>query len=149
MSVSPISGLSYDPYQAQLASAFKQRAQHFTTLGNALQSGDLSAAQQAFAALKKDTHTIQIAQQRQALPAAQNSRVTPNFSGVETALNSGDLSGAKKAFALVQQHIQAAHQSRNGQGHLAPQNANQNNRDGDEVGRRSTESMGSNTDQSA
>lgn len=153
MSVSPISTSRANPYQAQLAGAFKQRGQDFKALGNALQSGDLAGAQQAFAALKKDTQIIQSAQQQQRQPSGQNSRVTPDFKTVESALNSGDLSGAQKAFATVEQDIQALRKSHGGHGHhvhqaLAPQNTTQSDNDGADGNNSSTQSIGTNTNQS-
>jgi hypothetical protein len=153
MSISPISTSFAYSYQAQLAGAFMQRGQDFETLGHALQSGDLAAAQEAFVALKKDTQTIQNAQQ-QTPPSGQGTRVSPNFKMVESALNSGDLSGAQKAFATVQQEIQAVRKSHGSHVHLAPQapgtqNASENDNDGLEVGNRSAPSIGTHTNQRA
>ena len=148
MSVSPISTASVNLYQAQVARAFKQRGLDFKALGNALQSGDLAGAQQAFAALKKDTQTIQGAQRQQSQPSVQNSRVRPNFQTVESALNAGDLSGAQKAFDTVQQQIQAARKPHGGQAG-APQSTTQNDIDGADGGNSSPPSIGTNTNQSA
>jgi hypothetical protein len=149
MSVSPISTSSANPYQAQLASAFRQRGQDFKALGNALQSGDLAGAQQAFAALKKDTQTIQSAQQQQSQPPGQNSRIRPNFATVESALDSGDLSGAQKAFAIVQQDIQAVRKFHGRHVHQtpAPQSTTQNDSEGADGGDSSIQSIGTNTNQ--
>ena len=151
MSVSPISISTASPYQAQLASAFKQRGQDFKALGNALQSGDLAGAQQAFAALKKDTQTIQSAQQQQSQPSGPNSRIRPNFETVESALDSGDLSGAQKAFATVQQDIQAVRKSPGRHVHQtpAPKSTTQTDSEAAKDGNSSTQSIGTNTNQSA
>ena len=147
MSVSPISPASVNLYQAQVARAFKQRGLDFKALGNALQSGDLAGAQQAFAALKKDTQTIQGAQRQQSQLSGQHSRVRPNFQTVESALNAGDLSGAQKAFDTVQQEIQAARKSHGG--HAGERQTTTQNDDGADGGNSSSPSIGTNTNQSA
>jgi hypothetical protein len=151
MSVSPISSSSVNPYQAQLADAFQQRGQDFKALGTALQSGDLAGAQQAFAALKTDTTTIQSAQSQ---PSWQNSPVSQDMKTLESALNSGDLSGAQKAFATLQQDVQAVRKSHGGHGHHvhhapAPQSTNQTDTDGAAGGTSSTAAIGTNTNLSA
>jgi hypothetical protein len=145
MSVSPISTSSGSLYPTQVAGAFKQREQDFTALGTSLQAGNLVGAQQAFAALKKDTQTIQSAQRQQIQPSGLISRLRPNFSHVERALNAGDLLGAQKAFDTVQQEIQAARKHHGGQG------TTQNDSDGANGGisSSSTQSVGTNTNQSA
>jgi ribosomal protein S20 len=147
MSVSPISSSAANPYQAPLVDAFKQRGQDFKALGTALQSGDLAGAQQAFAALQKDTQTIQSAQSQ---PSGQNSPGSQDFKTLESALNSGDLSGAQKAFATVQQDVQTARKSHGGHGHHvhqapAPQSTTQTDTDGTS----SILSTGTNTNLSA
>lgn len=149
MSVSPISPSSANPanpYQAQLADAFKQRGQDFKALGNALQSGDLAGAQQAFAALQTDTQTIQSTQQPQSQLSGQNSPVSQDFKTLESALNSGDLSGAQKAFATVQQDVQAARKSHGHHGHHVHQApAAQSTTQDDNNGTDSTQPIGTNT----
>ena len=142
MSVSPVSTSPANSYQTQLATAFQQRGQDFKAL---------AGAQQAFAALKKDTQTIQSAQQQQSQPSGQNRRVRPNFIMVESALSAGDLSGAQKAFATVQQDIQAVRKSPDGHVYQtsAPHSMTQNDTDGADVGNSSTHTIGTNTNQSA
>ncbi len=151
MSIAPISTSAANPYQAQVVGAFKQRGQDFKALGKALQSGDLVGAQQAFAALKKGTQTIQSVQQRQSLPSGQNRRVSPNFKTVESALNSGDLSGAQKGFAIVQQDIEAVHKSPGGHVHqpAVPQGLPQNDNQGPDGGNSLIHTIGTNTNQTA
>jgi len=148
MPLSSISTSSAYPYKDQVAHAFRQREQDFTRLGHALQSGDLAGAQQAFAALKKDTQTIQHAQQLRSLPSGQNARGSRNFKEIESALNSGDLSGAQKAFAIVQQDIQAVRRSHGSLGYQTPAVA-QNDDDGARGSDSSIQSIGTKTDQSA
>ena len=80
------------------ASAWQQRRQDFHNLSQALQSGDLSGAQSAFAALS----------------AGRSSQAAshPNslFSQLGQALQGGNLSAAQQAFAQIQQRRQGEHE---------------------------------------
>lgn len=112
--------------QSGLSAAFKQRKQDFSTLANALSSGDLQGAQQAFASLQQDMQAIQQARGAQGAGPdgnfngnAQNgqggaqgaaSQRQQDFSALASALSSGDLQGAQKAFATLQQDMQALRQ---------------------------------------
>ena len=152
MSVSLVSSSSATPYQARLADAFRQRVEEFKALGNALQSGDLGGAQQAYASLKKDTQTIQIAQQQHSQPSRQISRLRPDFKAVESALNSGDLSAAQTAFATLQQDIQSLRKSHGGHDshvHQAPALQSPTQNDDADSSNISTPSIGTYTNQSA
>jgi hypothetical protein len=93
MSVSAISsssGLTPSAWQSQIG----QIRSDFQALGKALQSGDLTAAQQAYATLQQD------------LPANQSSSTTGNnpLSAIGQALQSGDLTAAQQAFAALRGH---------------------------------------------
>lgn len=91
-------------------SQFKQIKQDFNDLATALQSGDLSGAQQAFTALQKDSP--QLAQ-------GLNNATDPlgkALGNLASALKSGDLAGAQKAFAALQQIAQGV---RHGHHHRA------------------------------
>jgi hypothetical protein len=95
---------------------FKQIKQDFQQLQAALKSGDLKAAQEAYAKLKQD------------LPAPKSSSSTStssqpktDFDAIGTALQSGDLAGAQKAFATLQQDVQSARGAR-GHHHHHPDN---------------------------
>ena len=85
-------------YQPDVQSPWKNRAQDFKALQTALQAGDLSGAQQAFATLQKDQPASSQAAQAANAPS-QNS---------QGALTSGDVSGAQQAFAALKQDIQGA-----------------------------------------
>ncbi len=79
----------------------------FKTLSDALQSGDVTAAQQAFAQLQKD------------LPAKGSSTTDSSNDPMQTlasALQKGDLTGAQQALASLQK----AHHGHHG-GHRPPQ----------------------------
>ncbi|HUW50486.1 MAG TPA: hypothetical protein VMV75_05655 [Sulfuricella sp.] len=129
MSISSVSSTtSLQPNQ--IADIFKQRKQDFTTLANALQSGDLAGAQKAFASMQQDSQTISQARGGQgsdrdgnndgskAVQAGQSSQsgktgMRDLMNQLQQALSSGDLQSAQQAFASVQQSMQA----NQGQGH--------------------------------
>jgi len=103
-------------YQTGTQSAWKQGAQDFKALQSALQSGDLSGAQQAFATLQQDlpssTQTTK--------STATSSQTTPtakDFQALQSALSSGDLSGAQQAFASLKQDLQSAGKAHKHQHH--------------------------------
>jgi soluble cytochrome b562 len=99
MSVSAISssaGLTPAAWQSQIG----QVQSDFQALGKALQSGNLTAAQQAYATLQQD------------LPASQSSS-TPTgnnpLSAIGQALQSGNLTAAQQAFAALRGHNHGHH----------------------------------------
>jgi len=75
---------------------------NFDNLGSALQSGDLTAAQQAFSALL------------QGMPSNNNSQDTiqSDFDALGKALDSGDINAAKTAFSKLEQDMQTLKMSR-------------------------------------
>ena len=98
---SAATGVSAADYQAQ----FKQTRADFQAIAAALQSGDLTQAQQAFAQLQKDNPRL-----AQALTAASSASDSPRLADLKSlaaALKSGDVSGAKQAFAQLQRDTQA------------------------------------------
>jgi chemotaxis protein histidine kinase CheA len=80
----------------------KQFQMNFEDLGNALQSGNLTLAQQAFATLLQGT------------PSNNNPQDTikNDFDALGKALNSGDMASAKKAFSKLEQDMQTLKTSR-------------------------------------
>jgi DNA-binding FadR family transcriptional regulator len=80
-------------YQSSGPSNLQQRRQEFQALGQALQSGDLAGAQQAFAALNPNASS-----------STQSTQSNSNVSQLAQALQSGDLAGAQKAFAAMRSH---------------------------------------------
>ena len=80
----------------------KQFQTSFENLDNALQSGDLTAAQQAFSTLLQGT------------PSNNNPQdnIKSDFDALGKALNSGDMAAAKKAFSKLEQDMQALKTSR-------------------------------------
>jgi hypothetical protein len=87
--------------------AKQQRRTEFQQLTQALQSGNLTNAQQALGALTKSTPNSGI----------QSIQLTRDLNTLGTALQSGDLAGARDAYSSVQQGLQnsnplAAHHHR-------------------------------------
>ena len=108
MNVSNVSPLATS-YPTPGPSIFQQTGQDFRALQNALQSGDLSSAQQAFASLQKDLQPAAgAAGSSSASPWSQNNPLGKDFQALQSALQSGDLSGAQSAFASVKQDLQSA-----------------------------------------
>jgi hypothetical protein len=103
-------------YTSQTQSPFQQWRQQFQALGNALQSGNLSQAQSAFAQLMQNGPTAQSGQ--------QNSTLTNDLNALSTALQSGNVSDAQKAFATLQQDMAATGRSHH-RHHHAQQSASQ------------------------
>lgn len=129
MSVSSISsgeGLN----QVDWRSTAKQGKQDFSQLLGALQSGDLSGAQQAFASMQQllaaGFQTSTLASANSGTSASSGSTaagtiagtVGTDFSALGTALNSGSLSGAQNAVAKLQQDSQAYRQGHHQFGNL-------------------------------
>jgi hypothetical protein len=102
-SVSPVS--STNPYL--LLSNTNQPQQDLTALGNALNSGDLGGAQNAFASFQKDTQNLAIGGPSNST-ANSSTTTTPSqdMQTLQNALSSGDLSAAKAAYAQLMQDLQ-------------------------------------------
>lgn len=115
------------PYSSRQNNA-ANRKNDFQALASALNSGDLSGAQNAFAALQKD---LPPGQQAGATGGqndnSKNNPVATDFQNLSQALSSGDLSSAQSAFAKLQQDMQAmqgghrGHHHHHGGGAIAPQ----------------------------
>ena len=101
MSVSAVSG-SANPQQ------FQQIRTDYQNLAQALQAGNLGAAQNAYSAVAQD-------QQNGPQPPA-NSPVAQAFASLGQALQSGDLAGAQQAFSSLQADMQAMRQSHGARG---------------------------------
>jgi hypothetical protein len=88
------------PYQTGNTSPAAQALQDFQALGNALKSGDLSGAQQAFATLQQN------------LPSAGQAQTSHNpdsarqgIQNLGNALQSGNISDAQQVYAKLQQNM--------------------------------------------
>ena len=114
MNISAVS--SNNPYQTAFQSGVQQRAKDFTALQSALQSGDLSGAQTAFAALQQDNKSSsQTANSSGA--SGQSSQVKNDFASLQTALQSGNIDSAQQAFATLQSDLQTAGKAHKGGHH--------------------------------
>jgi|GEM_PF-1276438 len=112
-----ILGISNDSNMQAWQAERQQRQQDFTQLSTALQGGDLSTAQAAFADLQK-------LQSDKVTVGATGSAISADFSSLGDALQSGNLSDAQNAFAKIQSDVQA---QRNGQDYPRYQGANARN----------------------
>jgi len=99
MSISGISTTS----NPSTVNNFGQTATDFQSLAQALQSGNLAAAQQAFATLQQDSPWISRAVSGTAPATGTTASASSPLQALGKALQSGDLAGAQQAFAAVQQ----------------------------------------------
>ena len=113
MSISGITSSSY--YQSNLQSPSLPKASNFKSLVQSLQNGDLSGAQQAYAALQQFFSTS--TSSTSASPTGQTSPISADFQTLGKALQSGDLSSAQQALAKLQQDGQSAIQAHGGHHH--------------------------------
>jgi DNA-binding FadR family transcriptional regulator len=99
MSVSPlVSNPLIDPSTLLASNSHRKDLQ---TLADALQSGDMTAAQKAFAQMLKDSPRL--AQAVNGTQTASSNSRTADFQALATALKSGDLPGAQQAMAKLLQ----------------------------------------------
>ena len=123
MSVTGVASTS-NTYQTSSTNPYAQVKQDFQNLGKALQSGNLSDAQQAFATLQQDSPTSGQPQ------GNQSSNASNPMQDLGNALQSGDLSGAQTAFAQMQKagkgHGHRHHQESSQQPSQQPVNSGAN-----------------------
>jgi len=99
---------------AAVSATLGQRHQDFDALQSALQTGNITSAQSAFAAFLQDV-------QKTALTAGPNSLFAPgtqtshDLQALGNALKSANLTGAQTAFASLKQDIQTMGLSASGQ----------------------------------
>ncbi len=105
MAVSGVSS-AVNPYLSTLQTDLNQRKANFQALGSALQSGDLTAAQKAFAEF---IQSLQKGSQGQAPGGQSSDPFSADLQTLGNALQSGDLASAQKAFAALQQDLQKVH----------------------------------------
>lgn len=108
MSISSVSSSqnTYQPSRAQ--GDFKQVRQDFSGLVNALQSGDLAGAQNAFSALQQLMQGERPGNQSQAQGNSTQNQLSTDLAAIGKALQSGDVNSAKDALTKLQQDMQAA-----------------------------------------
>ncbi len=102
MPTPPVSGSSvHQPLQTY----FQARNADLQKLGQALQSGDLAAAQQEFQAIQNLGQSSPFAGET----PFKNSAREQAFDAIGKTLQSGDLAGAQRAFAQLKSSFQHAH----------------------------------------
>ncbi len=111
MSISALSSnLITDLSQQQRQNPLQQIRQDFSQLSSALQSGDLSTAQSAYANIQQLMQT----QENGSAPIAgstSSNTVHSDFAALGQALQSGDIGQAQTAFSQLQQDFQASRQT--------------------------------------
>ena len=107
MNVSGISQTS-SLYGSQSSGTQSVWRQNFQALGSALQSGNLSAAQSAFAALTQNASGSVGSSTSSSSP---NQTLAQDLNTLATALKSGNVSDAQKAFATFQQDLTSVSQT--------------------------------------
>ncbi len=89
------------------SSTFRPERQDMQALQQALRSGDLAGAQQAFAQFKQDFHA---AHDGHALyQTGVSDMLKQDLQQLQTALKSGDLTGAQQAFAQFKSDFKSQH----------------------------------------
>jgi hypothetical protein len=107
MSISAISATNPLLQASNPQNLSQQQKSEFQQLAQALQSGNLSSAQQVFGALTGGTTSSGL----------QSVQLTQDLSKLGSALQSGNLSSARQAYSTIQQNLQtspslAAHHNR-------------------------------------
>ena len=107
-----------NPYLTGLSTALQagigQSIKDFQSIGAALQSGNLTSAQTALAAIQKDFQavtqsaaTTSSGTAAATQPFGTNTQANTDFQTLTNSLKSGDLTGAQKAFASLQTDLKA------------------------------------------
>jgi hypothetical protein len=104
MSISGILSNSYNQYQISATTTPLQ--QEFKQLGQALQSGNLSAAQSDFATLQSAFSQSGMPSANSNNNAASTNPVSQAFNQLASDLQSSNLSAAQKDYSTVQQDLQ-------------------------------------------
>ena len=104
---------SYAPQNAATpgagsSSAFRQQFQDMKSLGKALRSGDLTAAQSAFDQLSKDVQNGTTPGGKSSPLQDPNSAAGKDFKALQDALKSGDVKAAEDAFGTLRKDLRAA-----------------------------------------
>jgi hypothetical protein len=98
---------SSDTSQTGTVPNFQQIKSDFQALASALQSGNVSSAQQAYAALQKDAPGL--FQSNSSQGSSSSDPLASALSSLGTALQSGNLANSQQAFAALQQTVQGHH----------------------------------------
>lgn len=124
-----ISGLNqnatlFQTSQSAWQQRMQQRRQDFQSLASALQSGDLSGAQQAFQDLQQLQSSSSSSDPSQSGSSSNSTNpLSADFSALGQALQSGDLATAQSDFAQLQQDMQSLFQTHHHHHHQGATNA--------------------------
>ena len=103
MSIAGISSTSWlNPTSQTIQNNFQQFRKEFQQLGQDLQTGNVSAAQQDFATLQQLTP-----QSSAASPLQSNSPISQDFNQLAQDLKSGNMSAAQQDYTKIQQDFQS------------------------------------------
>jgi hypothetical protein len=95
-----------NPYRQYSLSSANPSQSNLQSLSSALQSGNLTAAQNAFASFEQSFSSSN-SQQAPSSQSSQSNPVTNDIQTLSSALNSGNLTSAQQAFAQLQKDMQA------------------------------------------
>ena len=116
MDISSVSSTT-NSTQSVDAQAVQKNIQDFKALASALQSGDLTTAQSAFAAWQKDM----TGSQQSATGFGATDTLSQDIQSLQSALQSNDITSAQKAFSQLVQDLQSAHKSHHHHHHRSVQ----------------------------
>ena len=102
MSINRISG-SNPAYQSQQSNSYNGIRNDFKNLGNALNSGNITDAQTAFATI------LQSLQSNSGNFGSGNGQISTDFTALQNALQSGNITSAQKAYSTLQQYMHSVH----------------------------------------
>lgn len=110
MTISSVSSTNNAYQTSSVQDNLKQARQDFQNLAGALQSGDLSGAQNAFSALQQIMQSVPASGQTQSQGNSTQNQLSTDMTALAKALQSGDMSSAQDAFKKLQQDMQVARQ---------------------------------------
>jgi outer membrane protein assembly factor BamD (BamD/ComL family) len=110
MSISALSSSLISDLSQQWQNPFRQIKQDYNELASALQSGNLSDAQSAYASIQQLVSAHQNSSNSNTSSSASNT-IQTDFAALGQALQSGSLSQAQSAFSQLQSDLQTALQS--------------------------------------
>jgi hypothetical protein len=108
MTVSSVSSTT-NQYQNTVQDGFSQAFQDFKGIETAIQSGDLSTAQNALTTFQQDLQNSSQTSQKNPLSQlfSNNSTLKNDLTALQTALKSNDAAGAQTAFKTLAQDMQS------------------------------------------
>jgi hypothetical protein len=125
MTVSSVSSTT-NQYQNTVQDGFSQAFQDFKGIGTAIQSGDLTTAENALTTFQQDLQNSSQTSQKNPLSQlfSNNSTLNNDLSALQTALKSNDAAGAQTAFKTLAQDMQGAMKTQKAHHHHHVRKAN-------------------------